>query len=132
MPKTVVIILYISTFVNVPTPEPPRVISSREGVERCVKLCYSTQSMITAENKGKAFSLTQTHKTDVGSPQAQASVLTTRIKEVTEHLKANKHDHMGRRGLIQMVARRKKLLKYLEASDFEAYKATVAKLGLRK
>lgn len=88
--------------------------------------------MITAENKAKAQSLTQTHKNDVGSPQAQASVLTARIKEVTEHLQTNKHDHMGRRGLIQMVARRKKLLKYLEASDFEAYKLTVAKLGLRK
>lgn len=88
--------------------------------------------MITAENKAKALALTQTHKKDVGSPQAQASVLTTRIKEVTEHLKANKHDHMARRGLIQMVGKRKKLLKYLEESDFDAYKATVAKLGLRK
>ena len=96
------------------------------------KLCYNTHSIITAENKAKAFSLTQTHKNDVGSPQAQASVLTTRIKEVTEHLKANKHDHMARRGLIQMVSRRKRLLKYLEAKDFEAYKAVVAKLGLRK
>ena len=51
--------------------------------------------MITADNKAKAFALTQTHKTDVGSPQAQASVLTTRIKEVTAHLQTNKHDHMG-------------------------------------
>lgn len=88
--------------------------------------------MITADNKAKAFKLTQTHKEDVGSPQAQASVLTSRIKEVTEHLKLNKHDHMARRGLIQMVSKRKKLLKYLEGKDFEAYKATVAKLGLRK
>jgi small subunit ribosomal protein S15 len=93
---------------------------------------YNTHLMITADNKAAAFALTQTHKNDVGSPQAQASVLTTRIKEVTLHLQTNKHDHMGRRGLIQMVARRKKLLKYLEAKDFEAYKATVAKLGLRK
>lgn len=88
--------------------------------------------MITADNKAKAFALTQTHKTDVGSPAAQASVLTTRIKEVTEHLKTNKHDHMARRGLVQMVSKRKRLLKYLEAKNFEAYKATVAKLGLRK
>lgn len=88
--------------------------------------------MITADNKAQAFKLTQTHKEDVGSPQAQASVLTSRIKEVTEHLKVNKHDHMARRGLIQMVSKRKKLLKYLENKDFEAYKATVAKLGLRK
>lgn len=88
--------------------------------------------MITAKDKQAAFALTQTHKNDVGSPQAQASVLTTRIKEVTEHLKSNKHDHMARRGLIQMVGKRKKLLKYLESKDFNAYKEVVAKLGLRK
>ena len=88
--------------------------------------------MITAENKAKAFALTQTHKNDVGSPQAQASVLTTRIKEVTVHLKTNKHDNMARRGLIQMVGRRKKLLKYLESKDFDSYKKTVSKLKLRK
>ena len=88
--------------------------------------------MITAENKAKALAATQTHKTDVGSPQAQVSVLTARIKEITEHLKANKHDQMARRGLIVLVGRRKKLLKCLESKDFESYKATVAKLGLRK
>jgi small subunit ribosomal protein S15 len=88
--------------------------------------------MITAENKSKAIALTQTHKTDVGSPQAQASILTTRIKEITEHLKTNKGDHMARRGLIQMVGSRKKLLKYLESKDFEKYKKTVSTLGLRK
>jgi small subunit ribosomal protein S15 len=88
--------------------------------------------MITKDNKSKAIALTQVSKNDVGSPQAQVSVLTARIKEVTEHLKVNKHDNMARRGLIQMVGRRKRLLKYLENKDFEAYKATVAKLGLRK
>lgn len=88
--------------------------------------------MITAENKVKAITLTQTHQNDVGSPQAQVSVLTARIKEITEHLQTNKHDHMARRGLIQMVGRRKRLLKYLERKNFEAYKATVAALGLRK
>lgn len=88
--------------------------------------------MITKEEKAKAIALTQVGKNDVGSPQAQVSVLTARIKEVTEHLKTNKHDHMARRGLIQMVGKRKKLLKYLENTDFESYKAVVAKLGLRK
>jgi len=88
--------------------------------------------MITKDNKSKAIALTQVDKNDVGSPQAQASILTARIKEVTEHLKANKHDHMARRGLIQMVGKRKKLLKYLEKKNFDEYKATVAKLGLRK
>jgi small subunit ribosomal protein S15 len=88
--------------------------------------------MITKENKSQAIALTQVSKSDVGSPQAQVSILTARIKEVTEHLKANKHDHMARRGLIQMVGKRKRLLKYLERKDFEAYKAVVATLGLRK
>jgi small subunit ribosomal protein S15 len=88
--------------------------------------------MITKEDKLKAMKVGAVHKTDVGSPQVQVSVLTARIKEVTAHLQANKHDHMARRGLIQMVGRRKRLLKYLEAKDFEAYKAIVAKLGLRK
>ncbi len=88
--------------------------------------------MITKDDKAKAIALTQVGKNDVGSPQAQVSVLTARIKEVTEHLKTNKQDHMARRGLIQMVGKRKRLLKYLENNDFEAYKAVVAKLGLRK
>jgi small subunit ribosomal protein S15 len=88
--------------------------------------------MITKENKSQAIALTQVSKNDVGSPQAQVSVLTARIKEVTSHLQANKHDHMARRGLIQMVGKRKRLLKYLERKDFEGYKAVVAKLGLRK
>ena len=88
--------------------------------------------MITKENKEKAIALTQVSKNDVGSPQAQVSILTARIKEVTEHLQSNKHDFMARRGLMQMVGRRKKLLKYLERKDFEAYKTVVSKLGLRK
>ncbi len=88
--------------------------------------------MISKENKSQAIALTQVGKNDVGSPQAQVSILTARIKEVTEHLKLNKHDHMARRGLIQMVGKRKRLLKYLERKDFEAYKAVVATLKLRK
>jgi small subunit ribosomal protein S15 len=88
--------------------------------------------MITQENKLKAITLTQAHKTDVGGSAAQASVLTTRINEITEHLKTNKGDKMARRGLIQMVGKRKSLLKYLESKDFESYKLTVAKLKLRK
>lgn len=88
--------------------------------------------MITKDAKTKAMKDAAVHKTDVGSPQVQAAVLTARIKEITEHLKANKHDHMARRGLIQMVGKRKKLLKYLENKDFAAYQAIVAKLGLRK
>lgn len=88
--------------------------------------------MITKENKAKVVETTQRHKTDVGSPEAQAAILTERIKEVTAHLKLNKHDFHARRGLLQMVGRRKRLLKYLQEKNYEAYQAVVAKLGLRK
>ena len=88
--------------------------------------------MITKDNKVAAMAKTQKHSKDVGSAEAQVSVLSARIKEITDHLKTNKHDNMARRGLIQMVGRRKRLLKYLEAKNFESYKAVVAKLGLRK
>lgn len=88
--------------------------------------------MITSSDKAQAIKTAQTHKEDVGSPQVQASILTARIKEITAHLKENKHDHMARRGLIQMVGKRKRLLKYLERKDFDAYQKIVAKLGLRK
>ncbi len=88
--------------------------------------------MITQETKQQVISEHQTNKKDVGSPQVQVAVLTTRIKEVTVHLKENKHDNMARRGLIQMVGQRKKLLKYIERKDFAAYQTLIAKLGLRK
>jgi small subunit ribosomal protein S15 len=88
--------------------------------------------MITAEKKATAIKATQRSKTDVGSPEVQASILTERIKELTEHLKLHKKDNHSRRGLLQMVGKRKKLLKYLKDKDFAAYQATVKKLGLRK
>jgi small subunit ribosomal protein S15 len=88
--------------------------------------------MITKDNKDKAIKRLQRSEGDVGSPEVQVSVLTDRIKEVTEHLKVNKHDFMARRGLMQMVGRRKRLLKYLENTNFESYKSTLEKLGLRK
>jgi small subunit ribosomal protein S15 len=88
--------------------------------------------MITKDNKAKVMATTQRHKTDVGSPEAQVAVLTERIKEVTTHLQQNKHDNHGRRGLLQMVGRRKRLLKYLQEKNYAAYQAVIAKLGLRK
>jgi small subunit ribosomal protein S15 len=88
--------------------------------------------MITTEKKTKAIKATQRSKNDVGSPEVQASILTERIKELTEHLKVHKKDNHSRRGLLQMVGRRKKLLKYLKEKDYSAYKSTIEKLGLRK
>ena len=88
--------------------------------------------MITKDNKTKAIAKTQVNKNDVGSPQAQVAILTARIDEVTAHLKLNKNDEKARRGLVQMVGKRKKLLKSIEKTDFETYKKVVSTLGLRK
>ena len=88
--------------------------------------------MISREKKAEAMAKLARSKEDVGSPEVQVSVLTERIKEVTEHVKQNKHDSMAKRGLMQMVGQRKKLLKYLERTNFELYKKTIADLGLRK
>jgi len=88
--------------------------------------------MITKEAKGTVISDHQRHKTDVGSPEVQIAVLTTRIKQLTEHLKENKHDNHGRRGLLVMVGQRKRLLGYLQRKNYAGYQALIAKLGLRK
>lgn len=88
--------------------------------------------MISTEKKTKIVSDLQRDKKDTGSPEVQVGILTERIKELTDHLKQNKHDYMARRGLLQAVGKRKRLLKYLAEQDGEAYLALVKKLGLRK
>lgn len=88
--------------------------------------------MITSEKKQAIITDAATSKKDTGSPEVQVAILTERINEVTAHLKQNKHDFMARRGLLQMVGQRKRLLKYLAARDSKAYLALVKKLGLRK
>ena len=88
--------------------------------------------MISREKKAEAMAKLARSDKDVGSPEVQVAILTERIKEVTAHAGDNKHDFMAKRGLMQMVGRRKKLLKYLERTDFETYKKTIAALGLRK
>lgn len=69
---------------------------------------------------------------DTGSPEVQVALLTARIVELTPHFKANKKDHHGRRGLLRMVSRRRKLLDYLKSKDAARYVALIQKLGLRK
>ena len=69
---------------------------------------------------------------DTGSTAVQVALLTARIEEVSGHLQANKKDHHGRRGLLTMVGRRKRLLTYMERTDYEAYNALIADLGLRR
>ena len=71
-------------------------------------------------------------KGDTGSPQVQVALLTARINELTEHFKVNPKDHHSRRGLLQMVGKRRNLLNYLAKKDIERYRENVEKLGLRK
>ncbi|HXE76343.1 MAG TPA: 30S ribosomal protein S15 [Candidatus Xenobia bacterium] len=72
------------------------------------------------------------HKADTGSPEVQIAILSERISQLTGHFKTHSKDHASRRGLIQMVSRRRRLLDYLKNNDSERYKAVVEKLGLRK
>ena len=72
------------------------------------------------------------HEKDTGSADVQAALLTRRITQLTEHLKANVKDHSSRRGLLQMVARRRKLLDYLKKTATDRYKSVLEKLNLRK
>jgi small subunit ribosomal protein S15 len=69
---------------------------------------------------------------DTGSPEVQVALLTARINELTPHFKTHAKDHHGRRGLLKLVSRRKRLLAYLKDSDAERYTALIARLGLRK
>jgi small subunit ribosomal protein S15 len=89
-------------------------------------------TMITAEKKTELIGAYKTHEGDTGSPEVQIAILTERIKNITDHLKAHKKDHTTRRGLLMLVGRRSKLLKYLAKTDAKRYKDVVAKLGLRK
>lgn len=88
--------------------------------------------MITSEKKKAVIADLASAKNDTGSPAVQVGILTKRIEELTAHLKVNKHDFAARRGLLQMVGKRKRLLKYLAEQDSKAYLDLVKKLGLRK
>lgn len=70
--------------------------------------------------------------TDTGSTAVQIALLTKRIEELSQHLQAHRKDHHGRRGLLMMVGKRKRLLSYLEREDYDAYKELIQRLGLRR
>ncbi len=86
---------------------------------------------ITAERKQTLIKDFATSKDDTGSPQVQIAVLTDRIKTLTGHFGTHKKDHHSRRGMLKMVARRRKLLDYLKKHDNAAYASIIARLGLR-
>ncbi|AGX87795.1 30S ribosomal protein S15 [Candidatus Symbiobacter mobilis] len=88
--------------------------------------------MIASNVKAAVVQDNARHERDTGSPEVQVALLTARINELTPHFKTHTKDHHGRRGLLQMVSRRRKLLDYLKGRSPERYSALIAKLGLRK
>ncbi len=74
----------------------------------------------------------KTHSGDTGSPEVQIAILTTRIKDLTEHFKIHKKDHSSRRGLLKLVGQRRRLLDYLKRRDVGRYRRLIQELGLRK
>ena len=89
-------------------------------------------TMIAKEKKQAIIAEYGRTPNDTGSPEVQVAILTARIQELTEHLKANPKDHHSRRGLLKMVGQRRGLLDYLKKTDIERYRAIVEKLGLRR
>ena len=87
---------------------------------------------ITSEEKQTQIGRFQRDHKDTGSPEVQAAILTTRIKNLTEHFKIHKKDHHSRRGLLGLVSRRRKLLDYLKRNDYQKYLKTIQALELRK
>src|SRR5450830_657695 len=89
---------------------------------RVVPLDAATKQTIMAEYA--------THEGDTGSPEVQIAMLSTRIKDLTEHLKVHKHDHHSRRGLLLLVGHRRRLLGYLQKVDINRYRSLIERLGL--
>ena len=87
---------------------------------------------LTAEQKKDILGSYGLHDTDTGSPEAQVALLTKRIADLTEHLKVHKHDHHSRRGLLLLVGRRRRLLKYVAQVDVARYRSLIDRLGLRR
>ena len=87
---------------------------------------------LTTEAKREIVSRYGRDDSDTGSTEVQVALLTSRINELTDHLRTHRKDHHSRRGLLMLVGKRRRLLKYLQASDIERYRALIGQLGLRR
>jgi small subunit ribosomal protein S15 len=87
---------------------------------------------LTAEQKKDILGQYGLHDSDTGSAEAQVAMLSKRIADLTEHLKVHKHDHHTRRGLLGLVGKRRRLLRYLQTVDIERYRSLIERLGLRR
>ncbi len=97
----------------------------------CPLLGIGIKKMLDKKSKEKIIKKFQTHPSDTGSSQVQIAILTAEIEELTEHLKKHKHDFSSRRGLLKKVAERRKLLKYLQKEDQNAFQELAIKLKLK-
>ena len=91
----------------------------------------TTQMPLTTQEKQPIISDHRAHERDTGSAEVQIALLTKRINDLEGHFKEHKKDHHSRRGLLKMVGKRKRLLRYVRAQDVAKYRALIAKLGIR-
>ena len=89
-------------------------------------------SALHQDRKAEVVAKYRTHDSDTGSPEVQVALLSERITMLTEHFKTHKKDHHSRRGLLMLVGKRRRLLKYLQASDIDRYRKLIQDLGLRR
>lgn len=87
---------------------------------------------ITDDRKKQVIEQYKTHDSDTGSPEVQIAIITERLNNLQDHFKSHLKDHHGRRGLLMMVGKRKRLLDYLRKKDINRYRAIIQKLGIRK
>ena len=87
---------------------------------------------LAPEVKNQIIAEYATVEGDTGSPEVQVALLSRRISDLTEHLKQHKHDHHSRRGLLLLVGQRRRLLKYLQATDIARYRSLIERLGIRR
>ena len=87
---------------------------------------------LAIEEKRKILTTNQRHKSDTGSPEVQIALMSERIAQLTEHFKTHKKDHGSRKGLLTLVAKRRRLLTYVKNTDPERYKAILQRLGIRR
>ena len=88
--------------------------------------------VFTTEKKKELIEKFKLHESDTGSPEVQVALLTHRITYLTDHLKSHKKDHHSRRGLLQLVGRRRRLLNYVKNKDVQRYRSIIESLGLRR
>ncbi len=103
-------------------------------LETCTEIHLRRADVMTLdkESKQKLMQEFSRHNKDTGSPEVQIALLTTRINQLTEHLKAHKHDESSRRGLLKLVGRRRRLLAYLRRNDYNRYTALTDRLNIRR